>query len=483
MQALITLADRYELAWRQAVAAGQPQPVVDALELAWREMREGHGSLLDFIARVSPKLDRPEHLRPLVDFFYRAASGSVLCCTSVPPQHGKTVTISHLLVWFMLLFPHRRNAYVSYSIKRAERVGRQMLDIARRAGLDLVVSNQDRWVTRHGGGIIITGIGGSIIGDPVDGIFVVDDAHKDREEAGSATVRDTTVEYVTVTASSRLHPCSSMLVNGTRWHVSDVIGSLREIEDREHIGWEFVNIPAIDADGNALWPKHRPLDFIQRQRKIHGEYDFAAEFLGRPVAEGHEIFGEPNRYDKANIWGGVTLVACDPAATAKTSADSSAIVVANMQIRDDGLPIMDILDVRCMQVEIPQLVAELVRVQKHWESPVVIESVAGFKAVPQMLRAIDPSLRIIEVSPSVDKLIRARPVAAAWNDGRVRVPRTSENAPWLHSFLTEARKFTGIGDKHDDQVDALAHVFNELQRQLNRRRPSAETLAQLAPMG
>ena len=58
-----------------------------------------------------------------------------------------------------------------------------------------------------------------------------------------------------------------------------------------------------------------------------------------------------------------------------------------------------------------------------------------------------------------DKFVRAQPVAAAWNAGKVLVPR---NAPWVDAFLSELASFTGLGDAHDDQVDALASAYDSL---------------------
>lgn len=70
---------------------------------------------------------------------------------------------------------------------------------------------------------------------------------------------------------------------------------------------------------------------------------------------------------------------------------------------------------------------------------------------------------VIGVKPVLakdDKFIRAQPVAAAWNAGRVLVP---EHAPWLDKFVSEVCGFTGIEDEHDDQVDALASAYDALQ--------------------
>jgi predicted phage terminase large subunit-like protein len=112
-------------------------------------------------------------------------------------------------------------------------------------------------------------------------------------------------------------------------------------------------------------------------------------------------------------------------------------------------------------MEIPKLVTKLVEVQAAWNADVIIEAFGGFKGVPQSLRAINPKLRIEEITPQGDKLTRALPVAAAWNNGRVRVPK---HAPWLNDFMYEVMSFTGTKeDVHDDQVDALAHAYNSLE--------------------
>ena len=114
-----------------------------------------------------------------------------------------------------------------------------------------------------------------------------------------------------------------------------------------------------------------------------------------------------------------------------------------------------------MQVEVPALARELRGLQLAWGCPVGVEAVGGFKAVPQMLRQIDRGLRVIELQPRGSKFTRAQTAVAAWNDGRIRVPL---QAPWVAPFLREVQAFTGVGDEHDDQVDALAHVVQMFER-------------------
>ena len=76
-------------------------------------------------------------------------------------------------------------------------------------------------------------------------------------------------------------------------------------------------------------------------------------------------------------------------------------------------------------------------------------------------------LEIEPVYPTLDKLLRAQAVAAAYAAGRVRFPlgRNGEPPPpWVAKVIAVLRAFTGVKDPHDDDVDALAHLWNGLFR-------------------
>jgi predicted phage terminase large subunit-like protein len=384
----------------------------------------------------------------------------------------------------MLRHPERLNAYVSYSADIAESKSRNIREIAQRAGIVVNEKNSrlGEWRTPAGGGLLATGIGGPLTGFGIDGILIIDDAVKNREEAESPTVSRKNHEWLTSTAMTRLEPGASAIVNMTRWSMIDIAGLL--LDDKES-HWDCITLPAIDpTTGEALWPERWPLEELTKRKREVGEYDWASMFMGQPRPKGGALFREPARYDLRDLVdllrGCIILIACDPAATAKTSADRSALVVGAAKMGQDGLPVMYVLDVRTMQVELPALVRELIALQKAWQSPIAVEAVGGFKAVPQMLKAVDRNLRVISITPSADKFVRAQPVSAAWNDGRVHVPT---HAPWVDTFVGEVCRFTGVGDQHDDQVDALAHCWSTLQKMITRRRVAPEELQRLAPMG
>jgi predicted phage terminase large subunit-like protein len=87
-----------------------------------------------------------------------------------------------------------------------------------------------------------------------------------------------------------------------------------------------------------------------------------------------------------------------------------------------------------------------------------VEAVAGFKAVPQMLRNEDPSLKVLEIIPLGDKWLRAQNAASAWNEGRLHVP---VDRPWAKPLIAEVTDFSPRA-KVDDRVDTIAHGWNTL---------------------
>lgn len=427
----------------------------------------GGNSLLDTIPRITPAFTRPAHLLPLAQAFARAKYEPVRVLISVPPRHSKTETILHGAAWWLMDRPQDTIAYVSYAANIAQSKSRRMRDMALRVGVALRQDSKatHEWRTLQGGGVLATGVGGPLTGQGAN-LLVIDDPTKNREEAESPIIRENVWEWFTSTAMTRVEPGGSVIVCHTRWHDDDLIGRLQEAG-----GWEYLNLAALANDDDpvnvkALWPERWSVPELVKRRREVGEYDWASLYQGNPRPKGGRMFREPVRYKhslvsdpnaKAKI-----IIGVDPAATEKTSADYSVAVVLAAVGKPGTVDFRaDILEVWRGQVEIPRLLQECLRLSKKWAAPLAIEAVGGFKAVPQMLKQLDRTARIFEIHPLGDKFTRALPIAAAWNDGRVRVPM---EAPWLADFISEVTKFTGVKDAKDDQVDALAHAYNSLSQ-------------------
>lgn len=400
--------------------------------------------LLEFIPRISPHLEAPHHLAPVVEALERALHEPVRAVISTPPQHGKSTVLLHALAWLLRQQP-RRQAYVTYAAQFARDQMFTALQIARQAGLELISESLDRWRTEQGGGVVATGIGGPLTGYAVDGVLIVDDYVKNRAEAESPTVRNRTWQWFTSTALTRVHPGASVVVVATRWHPDDLAGRLiRE-------GWEWVNLPAIDEHGQPLWPQRRPLEWLEAQRRQIGEYDWHALYMGQPRQRGGTLFREPTYYDRLPEDGYRRARGFDLAYSARQSADYSVILTGRYA---GGVLYLE--DCWRAQVEAPVFA----RRAAMDSSPMYIYAHGVERGAVDLFRR-DHRLPIVmrDASRAGDKFTRAQRAIAAWNEGRIRVPRS---APWLEPFLGELAAFTGLGDEHDDQVDALAALWDGL---------------------
>lgn len=430
------------------------------------EALAGVESLLDWIPLMSPHFERPKHLRQLAEVLVRSQFEPVYCWISVPPRHSKTETLLHYVPWRLHRDPKSEIAYCTYESNLAHTKSRRMRELAEQTGVQFkkAAKTVKEWETTQGGKLIATGVGGPITGKGAK-LLIIDDPLKNREEAESPVIRQKIWDWFTSTALTRVEPGGSVIVCHTRWHDDDLIGRIRQ----EFPEWIGIQMPAVEEyeDGRrkALWPSRWSLAELDKKRRLVGEYDWAALYQGQPRPKGGRMFKTPTRYDLPMIVQSdkpyKIIIGVDPAATEKTSADYSVACVMAFTGEFNTLNFKgDVLEVIRAQVEIPEFVARIRDLALKWGAPIAVEAVGGFKAVPQMLRNLDKRLRVIEAAALGDKFTRALPVAAAWNDGRVRIPHT---APWVHDFLTEVEKFTGVKDARDDQVDALAHCYNSAQ--------------------
>jgi phage terminase large subunit-like protein len=395
----------------------------------------------------------------------------------MPPRAGKSITIKRALAWWAKVSPRDLSCYASYNSTFAEDQSRECRDIAKGAGVVISEGKNTagHWLTEEGGGLFSAGLDAGITGRGVGGLFVVDDPYKNPGEARSSTMRATIKRNFNQVVRTRLEGLASVLVVHTRWVPADLIGEL--IDEG---GWEHINIPAIAghedplgrAVGEPLWPD-RPqftLESLNEVKRVD-EFTFAALYQGNPVPEGTRMFyGEPRYWDpkKTDLTGCKFVIGADPATTAKTSADFSAAFALAIK-PPFKCPTIYVLDGLRRQITTPQLCRELHAFQqRNHKAPMFVEAVAGFKAVPQILKELEPLLKIEEAPVRGDKRQRAEMLASAWNDGRILLPLTDPHLPgatvqpsWVAPLVNEVRLFTGTSDDdRDDQVDGLAHGYN-----------------------
>lgn len=411
--------------------------------------------LLDFIVKVSPRFTRPEHLSSIVPYLEATNESAQYFCFSAPPRHGKSQLVFHYIARFIARYPHLNVAYCSYSATFAERKSVEIREICRRAGVefDRTSNARDSWRTTAGGGLLARGPGGPLTGEGLH-LAVIDDPYRSRAEAESGTIRENIMDWWTSVLMTRLEPGASVITTHTRWHMEDLIGRL--VEDQQ---WPYINLPAINADGLPLWPERYDLTALARRRKEVGEYDWASMFMGEPRPRGGAVFDGTTTYTEEQFKKlehdkliARYAIGLDMAYTAKTHSDHSAAVVLAFDVDNNAY----VRRVVRRQVEAPEFATVLKELRLTYNSPPIYWYASGLeKGFADFFRTRGIPIKV-EVAKD-DKFNRAQSAAAAWNAGKILVP--SDHTQWNDAFVSEVLTFTGLDDKHDDMVDALAAAY------------------------
>lgn len=399
--------------------------------------------------------------------------------------------------------PGSRVGYFSYSDKFAAARSREARRLAASIGLrslekrapgiddDEIASSVHYWETNNGGSFLAAGRRGQAIGVGLD-LIVIDDPFNGEREARSEAVREEVWAWFTGTVMQRLEPGGSIIIIHTRWNDDDLIGRLQDPNEPAGEDFVHVNLPAIaenDNDslgravGQALWPERFDEAALAKKKRL-GEHAWWAQYMGRPRPLGSRLFHDPARYQpldpRTGLNGWTVGIGIDPAATAKTSSDNSAVVVvAYQRNRQTGELVVRVLRVYTFKVEIPDVTDFLEVLQKKWSgAPFALEITGPGLAVYQTLLRTAPTLNIIPITSTTDKFLRAQPTAAVWNDARVEVPLEENIAldspeiveiltrlgvyrqEWIAEYLKRMGRFTGSDGGKDDETDATVHIIN-----------------------
>jgi predicted phage terminase large subunit-like protein len=220
-----------------------------------------------------------------------------------PPQHGKSFSITDFMSWYLGRRPDHRIVYASYSDRlgiRANRTIQRIIDTPKYSkifpdvhiGTSNVVTqigkllrNNDIVETDREGYFRNTTVNGPINGEGLD-LGVIDDAIKGRKESNSKIVRKTVWDWLTDDLMSRFSEYAGLLMINTRWHVDDPAG--RMIDKLGH-KVKVAHYPAINKDGEPLFPEHKSLDFLNERRGSMLPANWESVYQGNPVVAGGNI--------------------------------------------------------------------------------------------------------------------------------------------------------------------------------------------------
>ena len=383
----------------------------------------------------------------------------------MPPRHGKSFLTSQMFpAWYLNMHPDRNVIFVSYEADFAASWGKK----AREVYLNLYANNiplkndsnaGHRWETMAGGGMFTAGIGGSVTGRGAH-ILLIDDPVKNSEEAHSKTMRDKTYDWFQSTALTRLEakPNGAVIVIMTRWHEDDLVGRLLA-EDKNH-EWKVLNFPAINKEGEALFPQRFPREQLAKIKQGLGEYFWNSLYMQSPTPRGAEII-HPQMFKKVGFYKPASGVRYwDVAVTTKTYSDYSAGALVSLD-PEKRLVIHDMAWGRWQYPDLKQKIIDNAILDGKTITIGIEEAGQQRGFIDDLCR--EPKLggyTIRALKPEGDKLNRAMPWASRTELGHVVVCEGF----WNGSFFDECLSFTASGSHlHDDQIDAVSGGYQLLQ--------------------
>lgn len=432
-------------------------------------------SYYDYVERVHRgQYQHFRHTKLICDALQTVADGQQrYVMIEMPPRHGKSMTVTETFPsFFIAKNPEKRVIIASYSDTLARKFGRRNRDKVMEYGPSFfgVQLSQDNaasnnWsLAGHRGGLLATGIGGSITGEGAD-VLIIDDPFKNAEEANSKTIRDKVWDEWESTLSTRLHKGASVIVIMTRWHEDDIIGRLLEQSPRN---WTRLRLPAIAEDeddllgrkpGEALCPELGfDEEWAKTKKKEVGSRTWAALFQQRPAPESGDIFDRKWwKYYKA-LPGHFQEVVQSWDCTFKDDKESDYVVGQVWgRLGADKYLIDQVRD----RMNFPTTVQAIrAMAAKHPEANAkYIEDKANGSAVIQILTNEIPG--IIAVTPDGGKVARASAISPDVEAGNVYLPDPGI-APWIGDFVEECTVFPN--GAHDDQVDSMTQAINQMHK-------------------
>jgi predicted phage terminase large subunit-like protein len=389
---------------------------------------------------------------------------------NAPPRHGKSFTTSHWLpTWYLDMWPKRRIGFTSYGGDFASDWGKSVRDeflMNNNTWTKLRTDSKARgsWLTTEDGGMKCAGVGGPLTGRGFD-LVIIDDPHKNWEEAMSPQARERVIEWFNATLYTRLEPGAVIIVIQTRWHESDLTGYLIN-EHRDD--WEVIRYPALAEDdsdilgrkeGEALCPERFTAERLEDMKATMGSYIFAGLYQQRPAPlQGGMVSKDWFKFH-------------EPAITANNIKFDEVIQTWDLQFKATGTSYVVgqvwgrkgadayLLDQKRAKMGFNEQMRAIAVMSARWPDAHTkyIEDAADAQAVKSTLQNEIPGIVLLPAKGSKEANLAA--VVGMIESGNVYLPL---GVDWLESYLIELSTFPNA--VNDDQVDATSMALKKLQK-------------------
>lgn len=410
------------------------------------------------------------HHVELVNWIIERIQEKQNCVVLQPRGHAKTTWITTiLLAWLIAKNPNIRIGLVSNTAKQSNAMSRairwtfQSNEMFHEVFGNLVGQSKwtdVEWLQRgsalHGTKDVTlysTGTGGPIISKRFD-LILCDDI-LDEENTANPEQQEKVNQWFWKTLKPCLAPGGSIVVVGTRWAEGDLYQQL--IEDKK---WPALIRGAIyyaeddkeQLEPKALWPELWPLEKLEQERRDMGSAMFACSYL-------NDISGlmAGNVFRREWFQHFSTLppgrnytykMGVDLASSIREEADFTSRAV----IAEDEFYNTYVLSVYRDKRETGHRQFVIDGYNAYPDiSRIIIESQQFQSALVKEIINTTP-LPVVGKKADVDKVTRARAVAARYESGKVFHHRSLEGSP----FEVELLQFP---KGHDDQIDALGYAM------------------------
>jgi len=428
----------------------------DAVIIAARE------SLLSFTIATHNDYKINWHHKLIVKKLHDVAAGRLKrLIISMPPRHGKTeLTSIRFAAWMLGNKPDLNVVAATYNSDFATDNSRKVRDLVNsdmyQSIFDTRLSKSakaaGKWFTNDGGFYYSVGIGGGLTGRGAN-ILLIDDPHKDRQEAESDVKRARVWDWFTSTAYTRLEKDAAIIVIMTRWHDDDLVGKLLA----ENEEWDYLCLPAIAEqdeefrkEGDPLWKWKYDLEALKNIKETIGIRDWASLYQQRPVPLEGNIF-KIEDWEFYDVLPRSLLIFQSWDTAFKTGKENDYSVCTTWAICENGYYMLHRYK---NKVDFPTLKKVLMQLAEEFKpSAILIEDAASGQSIIQDLKST--RLPVIPVRVDKDKTSRAMSVTPLMSAKKVFLPQGKE---WVRDFIDTLAYFPN--GKHDDDVDSFTQAIN-----------------------
>ena len=430
-----------------------------------------------YVARDFREMVDAPHIDTLSSYLTNLKDGLInRLCVAMPPRHSKSSMITLAFpLWLLSKNKDLNILIVNNSAGLSEKFGIQLREYIKRIGpeFDLYLSevkhsstyimftNSDGELQK--GSIRLVGASGSITGQDADYI-ILDDIYSGFDDITPSLLAKK-IDWFKTIIEQRIEPHTKLVILHTRWHSEDLQGYLHEHYPDDY---SFLEFPAINEDGEALWPERYTIAEYNKKRVAMGERQFQAIYQQKPLDLTSDFF-HTDRLIFEDRFDDYPIARCrswDIASSDDSLGDQRDYTAGVRMLKTPGDQYW-IFDFEHGQYG--NDVKHIIQDTAKRDSPqytILLEPGTSGGAAGLLYEEYKNALigyNTVQSLPKGTKADRATPFSNAVYDGKVHV--CINNNEQRELFLSQLKSFPN--GKHDDLVDACAYGYLWLSKHSN----------------